>query len=522
LIELEASLQRAPADRFKRIAETYLPGLDAGGPDAPCTLARAMLEGWAVLDGLGEFSREQHTALKIIALGGGGKGVVIEQCHQKLNRMTRKWRRNGAQVIDALMRRGLVFVDRQNYRQVYYVPKDLRDKLLPVVAGDMIARSTCQGVDTVETGEDPNLALRLIHFLLAYVKKSGVRLTQNGEIFRRSQRGLEEILGIDETAVNLHEDRPGRPHIFIDFIRSRGLVRQSDSVLELVPDKAESWIEQDAESKRRDLFEYLQERIVSLDPDFSTILSFLCLLPYGSWAVVSRMLEELEPVGLSHAWQALPARLERFFFSHLGAAGVVAAGQVNGELACRLTPLGRHLLCSVPAPDHQWDNSFFVEPNFEMLVPRDISLDILWAIEQVADLVKHDQVMVYMISKSSVYRAMQDGYDAESLIEFLSRYSNNPVPQNIVFSIRDWCSRFGHMWVESVVLLRCKNEELAYEVQSMTALREFIVGSLTPRDLIIDGHRVEEFMNALQEYGFMPLPGVIEKEPGPRKPDAGH
>jgi hypothetical protein len=521
-MELEGSLQKAPADRLRRIAEFYLPGADACSPDLPRALSQAILEGRSVLDCMNEFSREQHTALKIIALGGGGKGVVVEQCHQKLNRMTRKWRRNGAQVIDALMRRGLVFVDRQNYRQVYYIPRDLRDKLLHAIAGDMVARATCKTVDTVETGEDPNLALRLIHFLLAYIKKSGVRLTQNGEIFRRSQRGLEDILGIDVTTVNLHEDRPGRLHIFIDFIRSRGLVRQSDSVLELVRDKAESWMRLDAESKRKDLFEYLQERIVSLDPDFSTILNFLCLLPPGNWAIVKRMLEELEPVGMSHAWQALPARLERFFFGHLGAAGVVAAGQVDGEMACRLTPLGRYLLCSGAAPGHHWEKSFFVEPNFELMVPRDISLDILWSIEQVADLVKHDQVMVYMISKSSVYRAMQDGYDADALIGFLSKHSNNPVPQNIVFSIRDWCSRFGHMWIESAVLLRCKSEELAYEVQSTTALREYILGSLTPRDLVIDGNRVEEFVNALQECGFMPLPGIVSIEACLRKQDAEH
>jgi len=391
-----------------------------------------------------------------------------------------------------------------------------------VIAGDMVARTTSQGIDTIETGEDPNLALRLIHFLLAYVKKSGVRLTQNGEIFRRSQRGLEEILGIDEAAVNLHEDRPGRLRIFIDFIQSRGLIRQSDSVLELVPDKTEAWIALDAESKRRDLFDYTQERIVALDPDFSTILSFLCLLPQGSWAIVSLLLEELEPVSMSHAWQALPVRLERFFFGHLGAAGVVTVGQAKGELACRLTPLGRYLLCSGPAPDHHWDKTFFVESNFELLVPRDISLDILWSVEQVADLTKHDQAMVYMISKSSVYRAMQDGHDAESLIKFLSSHSNNPVPQNVVFSIRDWCSRFGHMWIESAVLLRCKSEDLAYEVQSTTALREYVLGSLTPCDLIIDRHRVEEFLNLLQEYGFMPLPGVVEKEPEPKKPEGGH
>ena len=66
------------------------------------------------------------------------------------------------------------------------------------------------------------------------------------------------------------------------------------------------------------------------------------------------------------------------------------------------------------------------------------------------------------------------------------------------------------MWVETAVLLRCRTEDLAREVRSIAALREFVRGELSPRDLIIDRTRAEEFLNLLQEHGFMPLPGILE------------
>ena len=72
---------------------------------------------------------EEMLALRLITLAAGGSGVVIEQCHQKLNQLSRKWRRNGAKVIEALISRGLVFVRREGYRHIYFVPEDLREVL---------------------------------------------------------------------------------------------------------------------------------------------------------------------------------------------------------------------------------------------------------------------------------------------------------------------------------------------------------------------------------------------------------
>jgi hypothetical protein len=519
-MNLEECLFRVPEERLKRLAHRYGVGEGIDVPLAIAALAARLLDEAALADALAGLTGEEATALKIIAFACGGKGVVVEQCHQKLNRMTKKWRRNGALVIDALMQRGLVYIDRAHYRQIYFIPTDLRELVLPLVGGDMVKAVITGSIDTVEAGEDPNLAIRTLHFLLSYIKKSGVRLTQNGEVFRRSQKGLAETLGINEQDGVSHGDRPAHLLFLLDYLKSRGLVRRRDGALTIAPENLDGWMNTSSWSKRLDIFNYWQDNLLDQDSDFGTILGFLDFIPDGKWALVDRLITELEPVGMSHSWQALPLRLEKLFFSHLSQAGIVAIGRAGEQMACRLTPVGRQVLRGGPPLEQTWENSFFVQPNFEVLVPRDVHPRVLWMVERVADLTKHDQVMVYILTGSSMYRALKDGMSADDVLKFLAGHSKNRVPQNVEFSIMNWCARFGRMHFVNVLLLHCDTPELAAEIQSVTALKEFIVGAYANVDLAIDRERSEEFVEALQNHGFMPLPGIMELHAGRKAADS--
>ncbi len=514
-MNLADCLAKLPGERLLRLCSRYEIDAQDMAPGA-CVIARCILEEQVLSQQLHELNQEEMAALKIIAFASGGKGVIVEQCHQKLNRMTRKWRRNGALVIDALVQRGFVYRERSHYRQVYFIPCDLRQRICTLVGSDMVEHVIIDSVDTVDAGQDPNLALRTLHFLLSYVRKSGVRLTQTGEIFRRAQRGLAETLGLAEDT-DLHTDPAANLRFMLDFLRSYGLLRHLDTHLEIVPEKVEEWAARDPWEKRIELFRFWESNLMDQDPDFATILGFLRFVPEDKWVVVDRLMSALEPVGMSHSWQALPQRLDKFFFSYLSQNGIVMLGHAGNRLACRLTHLGRILLEGKRRYSERWEYSFFVQPNFEILVPRDIDLKVLWEIEQVADLVKHDQMMVYLLSRSSIYRALKEGMSDKRVSEFLAQHSKNPVPQNVSFSIANWCSRFGRMHFIDALLLHCETPELAAEIQSSLPLREFILGSYTPQHLVVSKKHYDAFLVALEEQGFMPLPGIAE--PGERETD---
>ena len=139
---------------------------------------------------------EEMLALRLITLAAGGSGVVIEQCHQKLNQLSRKWRRNGAKVIEALISRGLVFVRREGYRHIYFVPEDLREVLSGFFLND-IYKTTCVDLQrfTLRNHADFAGPLRHLTLFLSYVRKNEVKLAQTGTMFKKAQNDLTWLVG---------------------------------------------------------------------------------------------------------------------------------------------------------------------------------------------------------------------------------------------------------------------------------------------------------------------------------------
>ena len=65
-------------------------------------------------------NQEEMLALRLITIACGGQGVVVEQCHQKLNQLSRKWRRNGPRSSRPVIP-GDWFHTQEGYRHIYYV-----------------------------------------------------------------------------------------------------------------------------------------------------------------------------------------------------------------------------------------------------------------------------------------------------------------------------------------------------------------------------------------------------------------
>ena len=85
-----------------------------------------------------------------------------------------------------------------------------------------------------------------------------------------------------------------------------------------------------------------------------------------------------------------------------------------------------------------------IQPNMEILAPRDLDpLDLL-NIGEVADIVKVDVVSVFRITRASIYRALSLGWDCAKIEHFLERISRHVVPDNVVQTIRLWTDTQAH------------------------------------------------------------------------------
>lgn len=82
----------------------------------------------------------------------------------------------------------------------------------------------------------------------------------------------------------------------------------------------------------------------------------------------------------------------------------------------------------------------YVQPDFELIVPSEVNLRIIWWIESIADRlqVEANAIRRYTLSKNSVIRALKCGLTSDQMIDFLSAVSKFPLPSHIVSAIYQW------------------------------------------------------------------------------------
>ena len=300
---LYESLLSTPAERVRAIAAFYgiAPQKSQDASKSPeAILAKKVSSHLLIpanaLVAMNGLNQEEVLALRLSTVAAGGSGVVVEQCHQKLNQLSRKWRRNGAKVIEALISRGLVFTKREGYRHVYFVPSDLR----PVLGGFFLSdifRAAAIDDDRFVPRHRADMAspLRHVCLFLSYLRKNEVKLTQAGVMFKKAQNDISIL--IEEEQATLDESLfpvryPPRLAFILYFAKSHNLVEERNGLLRLGP-KAMEWINAPYEKWRQDMFEYWRSSFLAQDTDLQTLLWIILKAP-GSILSLEILLTEME------------------------------------------------------------------------------------------------------------------------------------------------------------------------------------------------------------------------------------
>jgi len=90
--------------------------------------------------------------------------------------------------------------------------------------------------------------------------------------------------------------------------------------------------------------------------------------------------------------------------------------------------------------EYPWRDEAIIQPNMEIIVPRDFRLSDHLNVGEIAELIKADVVSIYSITRQSVLRAAGNGWSAEKIGAFLDRISKHKMPDNINQTITAWIS----------------------------------------------------------------------------------
>lgn len=452
-------------------------------------------------------NQEEVLALRLITIAGGGFGVVVEQCHQKLNQLSRKWRRNGAKVIDALVSRGLVYTRREGYRHVYFVPSDLRDVLSGFFLNDIYETALVDG-SKFSPRRRGDFAAPLRHqcLFLSYLRKNDIRLTQAGTMFKKAQNELGTLVEEEETPMEesfFPVRYSPRLAFLLYFSRSKGLIEEHDGALRLSPE-ASKWIDLPSHECRRQLFDYWKTTFIAQDNDLQTLLWVIMRSPQGTVLSLSDLLAEMDTLSTSHSSHGLSLRVERNLVDILEYLGGLEVQGALNTTYIRTTPLAWALSGQREWPEMPWDSHIYVQSNFEILVPCTVSPSILWFIDVFADLQKPDQMIVYKLTRNSVYRAMLHSYTPDVILKFLETHSKTPIAQNVAYSISHWGTSYGRIEFEETILLKCDTEALADELMLHPKIRPYLKQKIGPCHLTVHSQSYDQLVAALSDEGYMP------------------
>lgn len=190
--------------------------------------------------------------------------------------------------------------------------------------------------------------------------------------------------------------------------------------------------------------------------------------------------------------------------------GVLSQGSLPGGTSVfALTPLGHEWTLREETARHPEDSALegdraIVQPNFDVFVPAPGEATYGWDLHKIADFVQSGPMRQYRITRGSVYRALQSGWDRTRILGFLNQISAYPVPGGVERTIQGWCSEYGRIEIRTLCVVACADEDLARELRQFAPLSSRLLdANLGGRHLAFSPRDQESVTELLRELGHL-------------------
>ncbi len=335
-----------------------------------------------------------------------------------------------------------------------------------------------------ELGLGIDLVSNLSHFL-TFIIEHDVRFTVNGEIFKTTERKILQHL----------IPNPGRElareevlSFIFRFAHDQGLIDSTGERTIGITSAGREWGSQSLNYKLRYLVDYSVEEgdlggelfhqvrlrqiflrlIKRIEPGVWYDLMYLPFLARNTYLsslddqeAEDQFAERVHSGAYSPqddvqrlAWNLVSWARKRLYLLGVLDLGYDKSGR---PVAMRLTPSGARLLgLSSNEVAENGVGTLVVTPDFEIVVfPTGDDYELIHDLDRFCDRGTHGHLLHYVLTEASVRRALSEGLFLERILSVLSSNSRTPVPQNVLFSVRDWAIRAGLMTLNSKLELHC-------------------------------------------------------------------
>lgn len=383
--------------------------------------------------------------------------------------------------------------------------------------------------------------IRLINTAKLSTTKESIMLTKAAVI--KIGHVLETREVVPEAEGTIEEIRNSREttRIFGMYMMliTAGIIREDNGVLALKT-QAEQFVRfNPAEMCRTLLNAYMDSKFIyELDrireikiktryhPSFSKcreiILKHLCRCPAGKWISMLEFLKNIKKtdryflvdlVGeiLSYSeydryyysrmeeWYEIEGRfIEVVLLEYLNTIGIVDAAVSYGchysdygdhetnYLSLdyfKLTPMGAFVIGAtdkyVPAAVEK-ASGFFVQPNYDIVVSEGKFRQVHnLFFDRFAEKVADDVASIYKLTFKSIVKALDNGITVPEIVEYLEKYSSNPLPDNVRKTLEEWDRESKKIRIRKVTIIETDDKYLMEELKSSKSVRNHIKRELS-------------------------------------------
>jgi len=198
--------------------------------------------------------------------------------------------------------------------------------------------------------------------------------------------------------------------------------------------------------------------------------------------------------------------------------GIVALGYQQPDLpgkgdpanpdAFKLTDLASAVLSIKADPPSTTGEStathnLIVQPNFELLLLQP-DLPTVFSLLPFAQINQIGMVSRLTLTRNSVLRGLEAGKNIDHIMQILEQSSQKELPQNVVYTLRDWTKLYKEVNISQVLLLDVPSEALANEIFSSPKLKALGLRRLGPCVLAVNNDTsLQELRRALDKEGIV-------------------
>lgn len=392
----------------------------------------------------------------------------------------------------ALRHKGWINAVRKSWgERLYYIPESLLSLLtiayaarvgqfvqqkVNVLQNDMtqaksISNNEVQKVNIVREGK-PDIAAELLHVLAWLVREGqaqgGLPLTSKGTIHKKIVQRLSRMTVLDpedfaELGIRYdHADvYPVHVALVIDLLLSLGLIEKAHNRMHVSSDRLYHWLSLPWSSMHREIYSVCLDRYGIAQPQLQHFRHQLLMFASreNEWLSIAagtiyRDNNPEETIENSESGGSLGPTFSTHILGWLNVLAGLGYGEVGestaGELFYRWQIDPKLLLnLANDEAEHEGKDTIFVQPDFEIMVPPDVTPSVRWNLDIGAELISRDRMSIYRITKERIVAALEIGLTADVMINFLSRYAGSGLPEHVELAIQQWGQEAERLYIDA-------------------------------------------------------------------------